>query len=159
LQNGDNSTLSVSAAATRLGVSPQSIRNWLGEGKLQGSQRPNGRWEVDGASVEAIRAKSPRSTPAEAASDEVKNQLAALRAGMEELQSDRADTRDLIRALERERDRYRGEASAVRAAALSLSGAARELDASVRGLLDVLALQADALTQLLTPNSPDELSR
>jgi hypothetical protein len=63
----------------------------------------------------------------------------------------------LLEATERERDKHRAEAAAVREAALRLVASAQETNSAVSGLLGVLQSQQDALIQLLAPGSPADL--
>ncbi len=145
--------MSTGAAAKALNVTPQTVRDWIRAGRLKAGRAANGRFSVDAASVEMLagsRSSSAAATPADPA-------LADILRALRELQAQELASARLLEAVERERDRYRAEASAMREAALQLSAAASETDAGVRHLLEVLGRQRQALVQVLTPNSPEEL--
>lgn len=171
--------MSASAAAERLGICSQAVRDRLHAQTLRGYQTDTGRWRVDAASVEqAVR----RADRGRAADEDLEHRVGDLTAEMRELAAAVRDlaagaprvnaleaavaaltTRDAatmerLRGLERERDRYRSDASAVRAAALAVNAAASDLDGSVRQVLGVLVHQRDALTQLLAPGSPEDIA-
>lgn len=91
--------------------------------------------------------------------DDLAQRVEALTAAVHDALARETAAFELVRALERERDRYRADAAAARTAALAVNSAARELDGAVRAMLDVLAHQSDALIQLLAPGSPEDLTR
>lgn len=150
LQMSSRSILTATEAAAKLGVSSQSVRNWIRGGNLIATKGQNGRWLVAADSVEHRCRLLGRDRLCLGASD-------APRAESGRTAGD--DSERLIAALERERDRHRSDAAAARAAAIELNAAAREIDGAVRHLLDVLTRQSDALTQLLAPGTPEDLTQ
>lgn len=152
--------LSTGTAAEALDVSPQTIRNWVRRGTLAGTQTASGRLRVDAESVEAVlRRRSVMTEPASGPPRSLEATLNDMQRILIELQEkDLASTR-LLEAVERERDRFRAEAGALRDASLQLVSATSETDAGVRKLLDVLERQREALVQLLAPQSPEDLTR
>jgi len=149
--------LSASSAAARLGVTPQTIRNRLRAGTLTGGINARGRWEVDVTSVEASPANDRRNEgPGTLAA--LGREVKRLAAVVDDLKSSETPAPGHLKAVERERDRYRADAAAARSAALSLIGAAREVDGAVRQTLRILELQSEALVQLLAPGSPEDLT-
>jgi hypothetical protein len=163
---GSTKYLTVAAAAGRLGVSDQTVRNRLRSGPLRGRQDASGYWQVEAASVEEYRAAHPSAfADADLADSDVASRLEELGVKVDALLARDAATADLVASLQRERaalarerDHYRADAAAAKAAALDVNAAARGLDASVRPMLDVLERQRDALTQLLAPGSPEDLA-
>jgi predicted DNA-binding protein (UPF0251 family) len=143
-------------AAAQVGVSTQTIRNWLRSSKLRGYQDDQGRWQVELASLHGQRTKPARES-GEPPVDDLRREIQQIAAAVNALKLSEATSLRLVDSLERERDRYRAEASAAREAALSLVAAAREVDGAVRQTLRVLELQAEALVQLLAPGSPGDL--
>jgi excisionase family DNA binding protein len=154
-QNDCKSTLPTSKitareAATRLGVTPQTIRNYVRAGKLEGDKDAAGLWRVSAETVERMSSRPALPVDVVARVSRLAEEVGKLRG--------RADTADqLVAALERERDRFRGDAAAAREAALILVGNARELDAATRTLLTALEAQANALVQLLAPATAEDL--
>jgi excisionase family DNA binding protein len=148
-------TLSTAEAAAELGVCAQTVRVWLQRGDLEGHRegtRPV--WRVTRASLDACRLQHPR----RARSSIEPGELERLVDAVERLTTQRHDSERLIAALERERDRHRADATAVRGAAMQLNIAAGDVRDGVVKLLDVLARQSDALTQLLAPASLQDLA-
>jgi chromosome segregation ATPase len=148
--------ITVSEASRRLGRCPQTVRNWLGRGKLSGSQEQGNRWLVEAKSVDELLAELGRKEP--------DNDIAALRrevnrlaSVVEELRKEGPRSASEIEALERERDRYRADAVAMRQAALSLNAASGDVHEAVSQALSVLRHQQDALAQLLGPGTPQDL--
>jgi excisionase family DNA binding protein len=155
-------TISVTEAARRLSVSGQAVRNWLRSGKLSGDMG-RARWRVDVASVDAI-APAPDETDADEVGLQpgpagIEDRVDRLAAAVERLVERDDASAKLVGALQRERDHFRAEAATAKEVALRVTMAARETDKAVRQLLDVLAIQADALAQLLAPSSPEGLVR
>ena len=146
----------MSEAASRLGVSAQTIRNWARQQTLTGQQDAKGRWSIDAAAVEKRLASEGRKSPRTVDVNRLAQRVEDLATAVEALTAKNSPP-ELLSALERERDQYRAQAMAVRGAALSLTSAAREVDGAVRLLLGVLEQQADALVQLLAPASPHDL--
>jgi excisionase family DNA binding protein len=143
-------TISVSEAAERLGRTPQTVRNWLHDGKLAGVQAGKRRiWRVDEASLAPFVPPTSTSLVRHDA-PELLDQLNRLMD--RELAAERA-----IRTIEAERDRHRADAAAAREAALRVNAAAKDLREVVQRLLSVLDEQSEALTQLLTPGSPADM--
>ena len=171
--------MSATAAAERLGISSQAVRDRLHARTLRGHQTETGRWRIDPTSVEQA---APRNDSGRASDEDMGHRVReltaemrglaaavreltagaprvnALEATVAALTTRDAATVERLRSLERERDRYRSDASAVRAAALAVNAAASDLDGSVRQVLEVLAHQRDALTQLLAPGSPEDIT-
>jgi hypothetical protein len=150
--------ITVGRAASELGLSPQAVRNLIRAGKLVANKAPNDRWRLDGRSVSSYLAAHGRKKQHDAvAADEIKRRLDDLTRSIDVLMdADRSSVR-LLEALERERDRYRADAAAVRAAALGLVASAQDTQSAVAQLLEVLQRQGDALVQLLAPGSPQDL--
>lgn len=147
--------MSAREAATLLRVTPQTVRNWLANGKLQGVQEgPKRVWRVTEESVEAVRSTTTGTVLAAPLGGDP-----AVRQLLEQLLDRETSAERALAAVERERDRYRADAATVREAALRVNGAAEELRRVIPGLLSVLDEQAGALAQLLGPTTPDELLR
>jgi hypothetical protein len=151
-------TLSVTEAAGRLLVTGQTVRNRLKRGELDG-RKQGAKWVVDAESVDKAASELTATPLKPVASAGVEERLERLTKAVERLARREAASSELVAALQRERDRFRAEAAASKEAALRVNSAARETDQAVRQLLDVLALQSDALTQLLAPSSPEDLLR
>jgi transposase len=149
--------IGVTDAAARLGVTTQTVRNWIRRGDLDARLR--GRtWVIDGASLQRLATTRPRRSD-RASSGPIEDRLEDLTAAVERLTASQSTSAELLEALRRERDRFRAEAAASKEAALRVNSAARDTHRAVRQLLDVLEHQADALTQLLAPGSPEDLLR
>jgi hypothetical protein len=148
--NLPESCISVHKAAQRLRVTPQTVRNRIRAGKLDGWKDVKGFWLVSAATVE--RMSAPPAAPGELLA-----LVGALADELAELQNRADDADRLAAALDRERDRYRADAAAAREAALLLTGNARDLDAATRKLLAALEAQREALVQLLAPRTADDL--
>jgi len=147
------SELSTAAAGRLIGISAQTVRQWCERGVLD-ARRIGSRaiWRVDSASVEGYLQSHPERRPTP--DSRVTTELDHLRRDVDELRSRRDRTEDLLAAMERERDRFRSDAAAVREAALLLNSAAQETHEAVSHLVEVLAGQSAALAQLLSPGSP-----
>lgn len=140
-------------AAQQLRVTPQTVRNWLRDGQLEGAKRGT-RWFVERTSIELreLDAGGPQT-----AGREIEDRLDEIAISVERLLSQESQSSQLLAAVERERDRYRAEAATSKEAALRVNAAAAEIDGAVRRLLKVLELQSGALEQLLAPSSPQDL--
>jgi len=147
----------VSQAATELGLSTQAVRNLIRGGKLAAAKDPEGRWLIEEASVSAYLARHGRHKPPPAGLERIEAMLDELTRSVASLQKSNASATQLLEATERERDKHRAEAAAVREAALRLVGSAQETNSVVSGLLGVLKQQEEALVQLLAPGSLDDL--
>jgi predicted transcriptional regulator len=144
-------------AAARLGVTGQTIRNWLSSGDLRG-RRTGRAWEVEVPSIEeALAVRRASSRDIHPGTSDAERQLRALESAVEELRRARESDATRIEALEQERDRYRADALAARAAALRSISSSEKLDESTRQLLDALKEQREALIQTLAPGSPADL--
>lgn len=144
-------SIGVGRAAEALGVSTQTVRNWIKDGKLEGWKSPNGRWHVDDRSLRDCAGGRG------ATDGTIADKLDRLSADVAALgEADRLSAR-LLEAAERERDRYRADAAAIRDTALQLVAAADETQQAVTLLLEIMARQRDALSQLLAPGSPQDL--
>jgi excisionase family DNA binding protein len=137
--------ISVSQAAERLHVSPQSVRNWLRSGRLSG-KRVGSQWWVRESEVREMERKLPHRAQSPSS-----------------LQSELRDLSDRVLALENslqfanaERDRFRAEAAAAKSAALEANGVAAEMVRASKQLVGTLELQIAATSQLLTPASLSE---
>jgi len=150
-----NKYLTTGAAADELGASTQTVRNYLRASSLRGVKSESGRWRVDAASVEEYLAANGSKLERPDTRDRIDELTVAVR----ELSARDVAAERLVADFQRERDRYRADAVAAKGAALAVNAAARELDHGVRSILEVLARQSDALTQLLAPASPDDLTR
>lgn len=147
----DKASIGVGQAAEVLGVTTQTVRNWIDSGKLKGSKGLNGRWQIDAVSLhERAEAHGAADHAIALKLDRLSVDVTAM------MEADRASTR-LLAAVERERDRYRVDAASIRDAALQLVAAADETHQAVAALLEIMARQRDALSQLLAPGSPHDL--
>lgn len=157
-QSTEPEEIGTGAASKRLRVTAQTVRDWLREGRLRGRQTSTGRWLVEVLSIEELASEAPGANraggPLPASIEGRLDQIAEVVA---DLQKRELISEKLLRQIEKERDEFRSQARAFRAAALELSAAARETDAGVRHLLEVLDRQRGALAQLLTPGSAGEL--
>jgi excisionase family DNA binding protein len=158
LMSDEPATLSVTEAARRLSVTGQTVRNWIRSGELDG-RKQGSKWVVAAKSVDAAASALAVAPVVPAAPAGVEERLDRLTAAVERLAQRETASSKLMAALQRERDRFRAEAAASKEAALRVNLVARETDQAVRRLLDVLALQADTLAQLLAPSSPEDLLR
>jgi Helix-turn-helix domain len=147
----------VGQVAKKLGLSTQAVRNLIRSGKLKADKDPEGRWLIDAASADRYLAEYGRRNPAPAGMERVEERLGELARSVESLRESNVSATQLLETTERERDKHRAEASAVREAALRLIGSAQETNLVVAGLLKVLKQQEDALVQLLAPGSLDDL--
>jgi excisionase family DNA binding protein len=144
--------LTTKAAAVALGVTQQTVRNWIDSGKLKGTRsgRP---YQVTSQSVEQILAQEGKRTLAPRHRSQT--EIDALAKEVRRL----ADQSAAVAALASERDRYRAEAATLREAAAQVNAASREAYAGMRQLLDAMQLQSEALSQLLGPSTPDDVLR
>lgn len=142
-------SVGASEAARRLGLTPQAVRDRIRLGTLPGHKNERGQWRVPEAALPAA-ANEPAATLAK--------RVAALEREVEVLRTARGEHDGLLAAIAADRDRHRADAIAAREAALQLNVTIAELRASVRSLLNALDGQAHALTQMLAPGSPEELS-
>jgi hypothetical protein len=158
--------VTVAEAAEILDVSEQTVRNWCRQRLLECEVKSPRKWFVDRTSVERYHADHPRpgrSAEAFPSPPESSDTLASLREELLRLSKAVHDLRDRsgdsseLEAIEWQRDHYRADAAAVRAAAISINTAAQELRAVLVSLLAVLDTQSEALSQLLAPASPQDL--
>lgn len=147
----------VSQAAGELGLSTQAVRNLIRSGKLEAGKDPEGRWLIDSTNLSEYLALYGRSKPASPGLDRIEERLDELSRSVASLRESNASATQLLEMTERERDKYRADAAAVREAALRLVGSAQETNSVVSGLLNVLQQQEDALVQLLAPGYLDDL--
>lgn len=149
--------ISATEAAAIAGVTCQTIREWCKGGLVDGIQTgPRQIWRVSAPSLQSFlgqRGKSPRAD----ALSQTQSAVAKLISAVAELRDGGGASPALVASLERERDRFRAEAAAVREAALLVNSASRELYGAVRSMLEVMRQQGDALEQLLAPASPLDL--
>jgi hypothetical protein len=148
----------VTTAAGQLGLSSQAVRNLIRADKLNAVKDPEGRWLIDAASADEYLAARGRHKPETLGLPGVERGLHELALEVRRLSETRATAALLLEEAERDRDRYRSEASAAKAASLALISASRETRAAVSGLLDSMRHHEDALIQLLTPGTAEELS-
>jgi hypothetical protein len=150
--------ISSGQVASRLGVTPERVRQMLREGKLEGIQAPNGRWQITCASVTGHLQKMGRTPRKDIADD-----LSALALQVQRLSEsvDSLERREgavgTFSAISRERDRYRADVTAMRGAALEIQASTTGLTEAVQQLLVVIERQANALGQLLAPASADDV--
>jgi excisionase family DNA binding protein len=155
----DRPLLRVSVAAQRLGVTTQTVRNWIRSGALP-AHKDQGIWVVDAESVERYAVERPERRGHGASTvGSIEERLTALTTMVTSLVQRETATRELVEALQNERDRFRAEVATAKDAALRVNAAARETYAAVGELLAVLDRQADALAQLLAQASPQDLER
>ena len=133
-----NKYLTTGAAADELGVSTQTVRNFLRASSLQGAKSESGRWRVDAASVEEYLAANGSKLERPDTRDRIDELTVAVR----ELSARDVAAERLVADFQRERDRYRADAAAAKGAALAVNAAARELDHAVRSMLEVLAAKS-----------------
>lgn len=142
--------LTTGEAAKRLGVTPQTVRNWLASNKLGGQRRQSGRWEVDPQSVAEVRGALSQASAQG-------HELAAIESRLEELVTTvdamRAQLQEDLEGAERERSQHRAEVIALRGAALEVNAAAQALHGGVDQMLEVLSHQSQALSHLLGPGT------
>jgi chromosome segregation ATPase len=144
-------------AARQLGETRERTRQRLIDRQLVGEQRGKKRlWFVDAKSL---------ATVLEALGRVANDDLAALAAEVKRLASEIAALKAAqspsdqeLGRLRGERDRYRAEAATMREAAIHANAAQRAAVESFRRLLDALEEQADAVTELLGPRSPEDLA-
>lgn len=148
--------LGVTEVARRLGVTQQAVRDWIHGGQLE-AEKPGRAWIIDQASFDRFALDRPPSPSRTTSAGIGHDRLAELAAAVDRLVARESASDELLAAVQRERDHFRAEAAAAKEAALRVNSAAREIDKAVRGLLGVLELQSDALTQLLAPSSPQDL--
>jgi hypothetical protein len=148
----------VSALAQRLGLSSQAVRDLIRAGKLKGTKDPEGRWLIEAESAEAYAATHARGK-ADGAADiaRIEKKLDELATSVSSLRQENPLATRLLETTERERDKHRADAAAVRETALRLAASAQETHVAVSGLLNVLRGQQEALIQLLAPGSPADL--
>lgn len=153
----DEARVGVAQAAEELGLSSQRVRDLIRAGKLEACKRSNGRWLIDATSFRSYLASGDAQKPRRPTHREIARRLNELSAAVTALvESDRTSV-SLLDAVERERDRYRADAAAVREAALRLLASAEDTQNAVVTLLNVMRTQGDALAQLLAPGSPQDL--
>lgn len=149
-----NDCISASTAASLLGVTSQTVRNWIRAGKLEGWQGTNGRWSVKRGSLDLadLSTKMPAS-----GADDLERRLSSLGQTVDALQNERAAVQQTLEAVERERDRHRADAAALRDAAIRMNLMSRDVATAVRQMLDVLEQQSELVSQLLAPSTVSEL--
>jgi helix-turn-helix protein len=144
-------------AAAELGLSTQAVRNLLRSGKLAGYKDPEGRWLIEVESLTEYLALHGRHKPAVPGLGELERKLDELTRAVGSLQESNFAAARLLEVTERERDSHRAEAAAARETALRLIGSSRETRAAVFQLLTAVEHQEEALVQLLTPGSLEDL--
>ena len=145
-------------AADELGLSTQGVRDLIRAQKLDATKGPNGRWSINATSVEGYLEEHGRKRGrTQSDVDSMRERLAELGQSIAVLMEDRRSSDRLFQALERERDRYRADAVASRAAAAAILASTKDTYSAVEGLLDALRKQENALTQFLTPGSLQEV--
>jgi hypothetical protein len=147
----------VSSVAQELGLSKQGVRDLVHHHKLEASKDPEGRWLIDAASADAYLAVHGSRKRADTDMQQIERRLEELVQSVASLAESNGSAAQLLKATERERDKYRADSASVREAALRLVSAAHETNSAVSGLLSVLQQQQDALVQLLAPGSLDDL--
>jgi hypothetical protein len=140
-----------------LGLSPQSVRDLIRAGKLTGRKDPGGRWLVEASSVAVYLERYGRKMRGDLGPAGVEQRVDELARSIDLLREASVSSARLLAATERERDRYRADAAAARAAALRLVAASQETNSAASELLGGLQRQQDALIQLLAPGSPADL--
>ena len=163
---GRRPALGLSEAAARLGVSPQRICQMVRSGALSGPRykvprAPRGAKRVWLSSVQAglDRRNQSRSKATDAAQPTAPND-ALVRADAQGAAA-RAATQHLKVQLDAARELLRAERAASKRLAQLVAGAAQALAAQgerADRLDDIASGYSDALTQLLTPDSPENLN-
>lgn len=148
--------LTTAQVAEVLGVGEERVRQLCRAGELAARKVRSGReWQVDATAVagragSVARPRRPRSpAPAGPSLDELAEAVAR--------RLDWPLNEATLCEVERERDRYRSEAAAVRESALHLSRAVTEVRAGMTALLDAMDEQAEALAALLAPGAVADL--
>jgi excisionase family DNA binding protein len=144
--------ISATEAAKRLGVSSQTIRNWIGTGDLRATKQRD-RWVIDPDSL-AVLGKRRGVLRASTAPPELAIQVGEL-IRMVSAISDRQD--ELMRSMDslrQERDRFRAESATARESALAANAVAAKTQEAVGQLLEALQLQTNSVSQLLLPALP-----
>ena len=170
--------MTVADAAAEFGVTAQAVRDRCKKGLLAYKAVSSRKWLVDRGDVERYLSEHPGPRASSDAADRFRRvseapsatsrppelpplaaaQLSRLSAAVRKLE-DRSEDSSLIATLEWQRDHYRAEAAAISAAALSVNAAAQELRTVVVSLVAALDAQSDALSQLLGPASPQDMTR
>jgi hypothetical protein len=147
----------VTPVARRLGLTSQGVRDLIRAKKLDGVKDPEGRWLVTTKSLARYIAEHGTRTTTDPGIDRMERRLDDLARSVETLLESNGVGSKLLTATERERDKHRAEAAAVREAALRLVASAQETNGAVQRLLGVMQRQEEALVQLLAPGSLDDL--
>jgi hypothetical protein len=125
--------------------------------KLKGYQETAGRWKVEVASVQDHLAKFGQKPQRPPGRGELAAEVQRLADAVRRLEGRERDPSGHLDALTRERDRYRADAATMREAALRLNALAGDACGAMRQTLEMLDQQRDALAQLLSPGSPQDL--
>jgi hypothetical protein len=133
------------------------VRDLIHAEKLDGFKDPEGRWLITSESLDRYIVEHGTRAAAEPGIARIERRLDDVVRSVEKLRESNAVGTELLAATERERDRHRADAAAVREAGLRLVASAQETNEAVQGLLGVLQRQQDALVQLLAPGSLDDL--
>lgn len=150
--------VSAAEAARMLGVSSETIRKRLADGKLSGQRDAMGSWRVERASAEAWLAKfGQKKRPRLGDHSALAAEVGRLAEAVDRLERDGTQSSEHLAAVTRERDRYRADASTMRETALQLNAAAQEANGALRQVLAILERQSAALGELLAPGSPQDL--
>lgn len=152
----DREFVPLAEAARALGETPENTRLRLLRKELVGEQRGKGRrWHVEAESLARLVDLRPARASVDRRIDQLTAEMREIAAEVEHLRT-RAGTAEELHTVRRERDRYRAEASTMREAAIRANAAQRAAAKGFRDVLDALDYQADALTELLGPRSPEE---
>jgi len=159
--------LSCREAGRRLGVGKERARQLAKKGELTARQDVRRVWFIDPASIKAWLSAKAAARSRRGQHQGVDKRLEGLARAIAELAAGQAELQAMVRelqtttpnaALMRERDHYRAQAAAVRESALLLNSASRDAHAGYRHLLDTMVQQADALVQVLAPESLSDIS-
>lgn len=157
--------VSLKQAAQQLDENAETTRLRIGRGELRGEQRGRGgRWFVEPQSLaNLVSARGGSQRPEarigslESKIDQLTSAVEQLRSDMQGLRSDPIEQRVDLETLARERDRYRAEASTLREAAIRANAGQRSMAEGFRKVLDAVDENANALSELLGPQSPADV--
>lgn len=148
--------ISVSDAADQLGMSSQAVRDLIRSNKLDGRKNASDRWRVDPNSLSRYISEHGRKERGASPVELLEQRLNELTRRVDSLQESTAEGSRLETA-ERERDRYRSDASTLREVARLYVEASEDTDAAVASLFAASRKHRDALAQLMRPGSPEGL--
>lgn len=153
-------------AAQQLGENAETTRLRAVGRELVAEQRGRGRqWFIESQSLASLVSTRDGSQAPDARLDRLESKIDLLASGVEQLRADvegvrgdRTDEGVNLDALGQERDRYRAEASTFREAAIRANAGQRAIVEGFRKVLDAVEENANALSELLGPQSPNDVA-